>query len=100
MDLGTKRHSKPFVDGTRDQRIIDLTLAGDERALRKFSYKAGADLKAVRARAKRLGMTPRFVKNCRLADTRASMRCCLRCDDRFLSRGRHNRMCRSCARRT
>ncbi len=99
MDLGTERQKKPFRDGSRDQRIIDLTLAGDRAALRGFSRKVGTDIAAVRARAKRLGLTPGFLKNCRLAGTRPKMRACLRCDDRFLSRGAHNRMCRRCARR-
>ena len=84
----------------RDQRIIDLTLAGDDQALRRFSKRAGVELEAIRARARKLGLTARVVKACRLAGTRAAMRDCLRCDDRFLSRGRHNRLCRRCARRS
>ena len=83
----------------RDQRLIDLTLAGDESSLRRFSQRMGAQLKDIRARAKTLGLTPRFVQACRLAGTRAALRNCLRCDDQFLSSGRHNRLCRGCARR-
>jgi len=83
----------------REQRIIDLTIAGDQEALRRFSKRNGTEVKAVRAKARKLGLTPRIVKGCRLAGTRPKLRNCLRCSDRFLSRGRHNRMCRSCARR-
>ncbi len=84
----------------REQRIIDLTIAGDQEALRRFSKRTGTELKAVRAKARKLGLTPRVVKGCRLAGTQPKLRNCLRCSDRFLSVGRHNRMCRSCARRT
>jgi len=90
----------PSSPRPRDQRIIDLTLSGDDEALRALCRKTGTEMKAIRKRARRLGLTPRFVRGCRLAGTRAKLRNCLRCDDRFLSRGRHNRMCRRCARRT
>ena len=98
MDSGSKCDGRPLLDGSRDQRIIDLTVAGDERALRRLSEAAGTNLAAVRKRAKTLGLTPRLVKNCRLAGTRPSMRECLRCDISFLSISRQNRMCSRCAR--
>lgn len=85
---------------SREQRIIDLTIAGDQEALRRFSKRTGTELKAVRAKARKLGLTPRVVKGCRLAGTHPKLRDCLRCAERFLSMGRHNRMCRGCARRT
>jgi len=91
---------QPLPEKKRVQRIIDLTIAGDEQGLKKFSKRVGTELKAVRAKARKLGLTPRFIKRVRLAGTRPKLRNCLRCSDRFLSRGRHNRMCRSCARRS
>jgi hypothetical protein len=100
MDTAPEHPVKPLADGSRDQRIIDLTIAGDEEALRGLSKRAGTRVERVRARARRIGLTPRFVQGCRLAGTRPKLRDCLRCDAQFLSRGRHNRLCSKCARKT
>ena len=100
MDFRSKSSGRLLLDGSCDQRIIDLTVAGDERALRGLSEATGTDMAAVRARAKVLGLTPWLVKNCRLTGTQPKMRDCLCCDTRFLSISRHNRMCSPCARRS
>ncbi len=100
MDTTPERPEGVFADGSRDQRIIDLTIAGDEEALRRFSAKAGTRIERVRARARRIGLTPRIVRGARRAGTRPSRRKCLRCDQKFLSKGRHNRLCSRCARKS
>ena len=95
----TTGSAPPLPPRRRDQKIIDLTVAGDPQALKRFSERVGVRVEAVRTRARRLGLTPRIVRGCRLAETRPALRDCLRCDDGFLSRGRHNRLCRKCASR-
>jgi hypothetical protein len=100
MDTAPERPTAVFADGSRDQRIIDLTIAGDEEALRRFSKKAGTRIERVRARARRIGLTPHIVRSARRAGTRPKVRKCLRCDQQFMSKGRHNRMCSRCARKS
>lgn len=100
MDLGTERPAATLSPAARDQRIIDLAMSADKEALRRFAARTGATTKAIRARARKLGLTPPVIRKCRLAGTRPKRRACLRCDSKFLSRGRHNRLCRRCARKT
>lgn len=100
MDLGTESPAATLSPAARDQRILDLTMSADKEAIRRFASRTGATSKAIRARARKLGLTPPLIRQCRLAGTRPKLRACLRCDTRFLSRGRHNRLCRRCARKT
>lgn len=59
----------------------------------------GIDESSVRAHARELGVTDGFIKECRLSGSRPAMRCCIKCDVKFLSSGIHNRVCRRCASR-
>lgn len=53
----------------------------------------------VRRRAAAIGLTRELVRDARLSGVRLAMRTCIRCDDKFLSVGPQNRLCRRCNRR-
>ena len=74
-----------------DQRVIDALM--DEEP----GSECGATRwETVLTRGRQLGITDRFIKECRLAGSRPAMRNCVSCDERFLSTGFHNRLCRRC----
>jgi hypothetical protein len=81
-----------------DQQIV-VALVDTEPALLKALYSSGLTEAVVNARAAKLGVTQEFIKRCRLAGTRPSVRTCIKCDARFLSAGPQNRLCRRCPRR-
>ena len=81
-----------------DARIIEALVAEDTLP-EALLLQAGVAEAIVRARARDLGLSKEFIKNCRLSESRPGMRVCIRCDTRFLSSGVHNRLCRHCPRR-
>lgn len=81
-----------------DAQII-AALVAEDTLPQALLLRAGVGEAAVRARARDLGLSKEFIKNCRLSDSRPGMRVCIRCDARFLSTGVHNRLCRHCPRR-
>ena len=97
-------HSAPadpaWTDGGLDQRIIDSCVAdkADASLFRELSAR-GINAASVYARARAIGLTREFVKECRLSESRPAMRSCIRCDSSFLSLGIHNRLCRRCVAR-
>jgi hypothetical protein len=80
-----------------DQQIIDAIVSGGHARLRELS-RQGVTHEAVRVRAGQIGLTREFIRRCRLAGSQPAMRACMKCDERFLSAGKHNRLCRRCAR--
>lgn len=78
-----------------DKRIIEGFL-GNRGAMMEELSKAGFSRRAVLERAKELGLTDNFVKQCRLSGVDVALRQCLRCDEIFASMGPHNRICRRC----
>ena len=77
-----------------DQQIIDVFVAHDG-ALGTVSFD-GISESSIRERARVLGLTKVFTKNCRRGGSRAAVRVCIKCDERFLSSGIHNRLCTRC----
>jgi hypothetical protein len=83
-----------------DQRIIDSFVAEEiDTALFCELSARGVNAASVHARARAIGVTREFVKECRLSASRPAMRSCINCDFWFLSSGIHNRLCRRCAAR-
>ncbi len=82
------------VDLPRNKRIeISLTyIYGIGRTLAK---EIGGTA-AMHTRAKQLGLTNGFIKQCRLSGTQAALRVCMNCSAHFLSWGSQNRLCRRC----
>ncbi|MFI5307241.1 MAG: hypothetical protein ACHQ53_07815 [Polyangiales bacterium] len=80
-----------------DQQIIDAIVSEGHALLRELSQR-GVSREAVRARAGQIGLTKEFVRRCRLSGSTPAMRVCMKCDALFLSAGKHNRLCRRCAR--
>jgi hypothetical protein len=80
-----------------DQQIIDALISEESAQMRALA-RAGVSAEAVTLRGEELGMTPSFIKGCRLSGSRAAMRECVNCDARFLSAGIHNRLCNRCRR--
>lgn len=102
--LGTAPGERPMkippIDARapgHDQRVIDLLMSGEQVQGAKLD-RSDLTWEAVRLRGEELGMSPRFIKDCRLAGTRPAMRTCVNCDLRFLSAGSHNRLCGRCRR--
>jgi hypothetical protein len=89
-----------WTDRRIDQRIIDSCVA-DELDTALFGELAarGVSSAAVHARARAIGITREFIKECRLSDSRPAMRSCINCGFWFLSSGIQNRLCRRCASR-
>jgi hypothetical protein len=83
-----------------DQRIIDSCVADEiDTALFGELAARGVSSAAVHARARAIGVTREFIKECRLSDSRPAMRSCINCAFWFLSSGIQNRLCRRCASR-
>jgi hypothetical protein len=83
-----------------DQRIIDSFVADAiDTALLGELAACGVTSAAVHARARAIGVTREFIRECRLSDSRPAMRSCINCDFWFLSTGIQNRLCRRCASR-
>jgi hypothetical protein len=78
-----------------DQRIIDALVSDDPKLLGALTH-GGVTRADIDAHARALGVTDRFIKECRLSGSRPAMRSCVKCDARFLSSGVHNRLCRRC----
>lgn len=81
-----------------DQRIIDALVVDDTRLLGGLA-RAGIDRNSIRAYARSLGVSDRFIKECRQSGCRPAMRRCMKCEDRFPSTGIQNRLCRQCIQR-
>ena len=88
---------RPF-DRELDQAIIDCMVADDRTRLGELA-RGELNEDSIRDHAHALGLTQDFIKQCRLSGSRPAMRGCIACDDRFLSTGISNRLCRRCARR-
>ena len=86
------------LDRTLDQRIIDAFISEQEEPLREL-VACGLSSEELHERAHELGLTRDFIRACRLAGARPSMRTCMKCDASFVSAGAHNRLCRGCNRR-
>ncbi|MEZ4449162.1 MAG: hypothetical protein R3B09_06755 [Nannocystaceae bacterium] len=80
-----------------DRRIIDAFIEDDDPRL--DALVPGLDAEGIRRRAGEIGLTRELVRDARLSGVRLAMRACIRCDDRFLSVGPQNRLCRRCSRR-
>jgi hypothetical protein len=78
-----------------DKWIIEGFL-GDRASMLKELSEAGFDRRAIFERAKELGLTDEFIKQCHLTGVDVALRKCLRCDEIFASMGPHNRICRRC----
>jgi hypothetical protein len=78
-----------------DQQIIDSFIADDGVTLGALAPE-GVTEALIRERARTLGLTKEFVKKCRRGGSRPAMRVCMKCDQRFLSSGIHNRLCQRC----
>lgn len=78
-----------------DKRIIDGVLGDRETMLRELA-EAGFSKKAVLDRASSLGLTRAFISRCQVGAVSAQVRRCLRCEERFVSLGPQNRLCRRC----
>ncbi|MDH5673824.1 MAG: hypothetical protein OEZ06_16830 [Myxococcales bacterium] len=78
-----------------EQRIIDAIVAHDAPQFGELT-RSGISREAICDHARRLGLTDRMIKECRLSGTQPAMRLCMKCDARFLSSGIHNRLCRRC----
>lgn len=85
-------------DRALDQRIIDAFISEQEKPLREL-VACGLSSEELHERAHQLGLTREFIRACRLAGARPSMRACMKCDTSFVSAGPHNRLCRGCNRR-
>ena len=81
-----------------DQAVIDAMVARDLEQLRTLSPQVG-DVTALLARARRLGLTATLIKKAQTHETPLFVRVCLKCDARFVSVGRQNRLCRPCAKK-
>ncbi len=79
-----------------DRRIIAAFVASDDPSL--DGLVPGLDEAEVRRRAAAIGLTREVLRDARLFDVRLAMRECVRCDERFLSTGPQNRLCRRCNR--
>ncbi len=84
-----------WANPTVDQRIIEALVAHDSPHFKELTDQ-GVSRESIRAHARNLGLTDRFIKECRLTGSRPAMRVCVKCDTRFLSSGIHNRLCRRC----
>jgi len=83
-----------------DQRIIESCVADEiDAALFGELAACGVSSAAVHARARAIGVTREFIRECRLSDSRPAIRSCINCDFWFLSTGIQNRLCRRCASR-
>ena len=91
----TTNVTPPWPSLESDRQIIEALMREDTLPPWLFS-RVGVDEKAIRARARELGMSKEFIKNCRLSGSLPAMRACIRCDATFLSSGIHNRLCRRC----
>jgi hypothetical protein len=89
--------NEKLPEAPTDQRIVDSLIAGDDQ-LRELA-RDGVSEAAIRERARELGVTWEFIKQCRLSGSRPAIRACMRCDASFLSSGIENRLCRRCVRR-
>lgn len=85
----------PAAHETDDQRVIDAIMDEHRDPQRGLTH-SGLQWEVVVRRAQQLGITDRIIKECRLAGTRPALRNCVSCDERFLSTGFHNRLCRRC----
>lgn len=83
----------PVEQDYDDQGVIDALI--DEHGARELARDGSRWASLVR-RGQQLGVTDRIIKECRLAGTKPAMRNCVSCDERFLSTGFHNRLCRRC----
>lgn len=80
---------------TENQQVIDLLIEGGSAEARKRVPWA-TSWETVLERGRELGVTDRFIKECRLSGSRPAVRCCVNCDADFLSSGYHNRLCQRC----
>lgn len=80
-----------------DKRIIEGYIGGRAAMVKELS-RLGFSRDAIVERAKVLGLTDNFVKQCRLAGVDIAVRTCLRCDETFASIGPYNRICQRCKR--
>lgn len=78
-----------------NQQIIDAIIEG-ESTVRLEHTPWASDWDMVLQRGRQLGITDRFIKECRLSGTRPAVRRCVKCDVGFLSSGIHNRVCQRC----
>ncbi len=79
-----------------NQRIIDAFVDGEPDAWKALTDTGVSDAD-LQAHAQGLGLTQEFRKKCRLSGSRPALRVCMKCDEKFLSSGLHNRLCSHCA---
>ena len=87
-----------FELGTDDeQMVIDELVNG--RAVRNHGVLISEkDWERLLQRGRELGITAKFIKECRLSGSQPAIRLCVSCDIRFASTGYHNRLCQRCRR--
>lgn len=87
--------SRKSMGAEWDRSVIAHVVADDALALGKLEA-AGFEHADIAARASALGLTSDFVKKSKLSGATAAMRTCVKCDQKFLSSGAHNRLCSRC----
>jgi len=80
-----------------DLQIVDGVLGDSENMLATLT-RAGFSKEEIHRRSRSLGLSNRFIAQCRAGDIVVSVRRCLNCDDKFLSMGVHLRLCVRCRR--
>jgi len=91
----TNPNLEPGIDD--EQMVIDGLVNG--RAVGNHGVlMSEKDWERVLQRGRELGITPRFIKECRLSGSQPAIRLCVSCDIRFASTGYHNRLCQRCRR--
>ena len=92
-----RRRQRPSSSFTPeiDKRIIEGFLGDREEMIRDLAQ-AGFSRRAVLDRATTLGLTRDFLAQCKKGGVDVLVRQCLRCEQRFVSLGPQNRLCRRC----
>lgn len=78
-----------------DREMIAAVIEGDPEQLAEVRRAMGGAA-ALSSRKTELGLTTQLIKLSRLSETCPVPRKCLKCDQKFLSLGSHNRLCGRC----
>lgn len=95
MTRASSQSEVPVFSDSVDDCIVEGFLT-DRRATIRSLRARGFTRAAVIDRARQLGLSEQFIKACSIGEAAVALRPCLRCDERFLSVGVHNRLCHRC----
>ncbi len=98
MNSNHNSNAAPLFTYSIDGCIIKGFLE-NRRALFKKLRTMGFSRNAIIDRARELGLSDQFLKNCSVGNHDVAMRICLGCNERFLSIGVGNRLCPRCRNR-